>query len=103
MLARSSSTIQVPHIVAAFQSPASLHLITTYAAYGTLWDKMSDLDAVQERSVLLLPDERLNPMSEVEARWWAAQMVSAIEWVHRKGFVHRYVMVGILEGSGTRT
>lgn len=47
-----------------------------YAEGGTLWDVLesSPLDG---------------KVSEVDIQWWAPQMISAIDWCHSQGFVHR--------------
>ena len=72
-----------PEMIAAFQSDTTLHLITTYAAHGSLWDRMCGLGSnVGETS-------QAGRMVEDELRWWATQMVQAIEWLHGQGFVHR--------------
>lgn len=28
-------------------------------------------------------------MGEEEVKWWAGQMIAAIEWVHGQGYAHR--------------
>ena len=65
-----------PHLLCAFQTETHLNLVMEYAEGGTLWD-------VLESSPL---DGRI---SEDDLRWWAPQVISAIEWCHSQGFVHR--------------
>ncbi|KAI0825457.1 kinase-like domain-containing protein [Irpex lacteus] len=67
-----------PHLLCAFQTETHLHLVMEYAEGGTLWD-------VLESSPL---DGRV---SENDLLWWAPQIVSAIDWCHSQGFVHRDV------------
>jgi serine/threonine protein kinase len=74
-----------PEMIAAFQSDSALHLLTTYAVHGSLWDRMCGLRDGGESS-------QAGRMAEDEIRWWGAQMVGAIEWLHGQGFVHRYVV-----------
>ncbi|KAK8849670.1 hypothetical protein IAR55_005005 [Kwoniella newhampshirensis] len=81
MLSHSSDEPSpIPKLVAAFQSEDTLSMVTTYAACGSLWDCMCSTTAV---------DNVPGIMTENELRWWASQMVTAIEWVHARGFVHR--------------
>lgn len=49
-----------------------------YAEGGSLWD-------VLESSPLG------GRISEIDLRWWAPQIVSAIDWCHSQGYVHRCV------------
>lgn len=72
-----------PEIIAAFQSDSNLHLLTTYAPHGSLWDRMCSLGEGETGQA--------GRMAEDEVRWWGTQMVGAIEWLHHQGFVHRYV------------
>jgi serine/threonine protein kinase len=77
---------RAPEIVAAFQTDSTLHLMTTYAAHGSLWDRMCSLgEGGGETS-------QAGRMAEDEIRWWGRQMVDTIEWLHGQGFVHRYVL-----------
>jgi serine/threonine protein kinase len=76
---------RAPEMVAAFQTDSTLYLMTTYAVHGSLWDRMCSLgEGVGETS-------QAGRMAEDEIRWWGSRMVGAIEWLHGKGFVHRYV------------
>jgi len=84
-----SSTNEIPHLIAAFQSRTSLHLITTYASCGTLWDRLCDLSFSVDMTESQASSLIAGFMAEEEAMWWSAQMVSAIDWVHRMGFAHR--------------
>ena len=47
-----------------------------YVEGGTLWDVLES--SPHDGKVL-----------EVDLRWWAPQIVSAIHWCHSQGFVHR--------------
>jgi serine/threonine protein kinase len=67
-----------PHLLCAFQTSTHLNLVMDFAEGGTLWD-------VLESSPL---DGRI---SESDITWWAPQIVSAINWCHQEGFVHRCV------------
>ena len=74
-----------PEMVSAFQTDSTLSLVTTYAAHGSLWDRMCSLgEGGGETS-------QAGRMAENEIRWWGHQMVRAIDWLHGQGFVHRYV------------
>jgi len=73
-----------PEMIAAFQTDSSLHLIATYAAYGSLWDRMCSLGNTDKGET-----SQAGKMAEDEIRWWARQMTGAIDWLHRQGFVHR--------------
>lgn len=77
----SAPTCPAPAFAAAFQSPNALHLVTSFASCGSLWDRMCE--------ILPAPGRETGPMDEHEVCWWAKQMVSAISWVHAQGFAHR--------------
>ncbi|WVQ77698.1 hypothetical protein IAR50_007388 [Cryptococcus sp. DSM 104548] len=79
-LARTQSVPLFPHLIAAFQTPDSLHLLTTYAAYGSLWDRLCSMTSL---------GSSFPRLSEEEIRWWAPQMVAAVDWLHQNMFVHR--------------
>lgn len=87
IMAIANQTIPAPEMIAAFQSDTTLHLITTYAAHGSLWDRMCGLGSNDGET------SQAGRMAEDELRWWAAQMVASIEWLHEQGFVHRYVSI----------
>lgn len=99
-LATAHAPIPIPEMVAAFQTDSALHLITTYAAHGSLWDRMCSLgEGGGETS-------QAGRMAENEIRWWSSQMVGAIEWLHSQGFVHRYVLplfTSLMVGISSRT
>ncbi|KIR54944.1 AGC protein kinase [Cryptococcus gattii Ru294] len=79
-LANSSPLAPCPNLIAAFQTELSLHLVITYAEHGSLWNRMC----------ALFSDARCTGgMLEEEIRWWGAQMVSAVEWLHSHNIVHR--------------
>ncbi|WVQ95813.1 hypothetical protein IAU59_002912 [Kwoniella sp. CBS 9459] len=80
LLAHAERNPPVPKLVFAFQSETSISLVTTYAACGSLWDRLCSLSSVEDTP---------GCMSEDEAGYWARQMVNAIAWVHKHGFVHR--------------
>ncbi|ORX37751.1 kinase-like domain-containing protein [Kockovaella imperatae] len=83
----------VPSLFAAFQDIDCYHLVLPYAPFGSLWDRMSSLPRKFGTSAVSAPEaeDRLSCMTEEEVLWWAPQMVSAICWVHEKGFAHRDV------------
>ncbi|THG95755.1 hypothetical protein EW026_g5955 [Hermanssonia centrifuga] len=57
-------------------SPTHVSLVMEYAEGGTLWDVLESSPhdgRILERDIL----------------WWAPQIVSAIQWCHSQGFVHR--------------
>ncbi|WWD20298.1 hypothetical protein CI109_104774 [Kwoniella shandongensis] len=70
----------ITSLVASFQTEDTVSLVTTYAACGTLWDRLCSLSTDGNTS---------GTMTENEIGWWATQMVPAIEWLHVRGFVHR--------------
>ncbi|KZT07479.1 kinase-like protein [Laetiporus sulphureus 93-53] len=74
--ARRTQTKWAPHLLCAFQTPTHLNLVMDYAEAGTMSD-------VLESS----PYEGRIP--EDDLMWWAPQIVSAIDWCHSQGFVHR--------------
>lgn len=86
---RESECQSAPEMVAAFQNESTLFLVMTYAPYGTLWDRMCGLGGIEDGHG---ESSRVGEMRDSELRWWAAQMVSAIEWLHNQGFVHRWVV-----------
>ena len=51
-----------------------------YVEGGTLWDVLES--SPHDGKIL-----------EADLRWWAPQIVCAIQWCHSQGFVHRYVFV----------
>ena len=77
----ASSNSPVPSLIASFQAPTSITLVTDFAPCGSLWDRMCEM----------LPEPGLDTgkMPENEVRWWARQMVSAIAWLHGMGYAHR--------------
>lgn len=70
-----SDSLWAPHLLCAFQTETALKLVMQYADGGNLWDV---IESSQEGKI-----------SELDLRWWAPQMVSAIDWCHSQGFVHR--------------
>ncbi|CAL1715456.1 unnamed protein product [Somion occarium] len=74
--ALKTRTKWAPHLLCAYQTPTHLNLVMDYAEGGTLWDilESSPLDG---------------KISEADIRWWAPQVISAIDWCHSQGFVHR--------------
>ncbi|ODN72965.1 hypothetical protein, variant [Cryptococcus amylolentus CBS 6039] len=79
-LARSESVPLFPHLTATFQTPDSLHLLTTYAACGSLWDRLCSMTSL---------GSSFPRLSEEEIGWWAPQMVAAVDWLHQNMFAHR--------------
>jgi serine/threonine protein kinase len=88
-LAQTFKTPSIPHLIAAFQSPDSLHLLTTYAACGTLWDRLCEMAPELDFGSSRGGRNVRGKMREGEIKWWAAQMVQAIDWVHVAGYTHR--------------
>ncbi|KAE9394240.1 kinase-like protein [Gymnopus androsaceus JB14] len=74
--ALQTNTCWAPHLLCAFHTPTHLNLVMDYAEGGTLWDVLES-SPLQGR------------ISEDDLRWWAPQIVSAINWCHSQGFVHR--------------
>ncbi|KAK7687642.1 hypothetical protein QCA50_008857 [Cerrena zonata] len=74
--ALKSQTKWAPHLLCAYQTATHLNLVMDYAEGGTLWDVLesSPLDG---------------KVSEADIQWWAPQAISAIDWCHSQGFVHR--------------
>jgi serine/threonine protein kinase len=83
--------LNAPEMIVAFQTDSALHLITTYAAHGTLWDRMCGLAEGNGET------SKAGRMAEDEIRWWGSQMIAAIEWLHGQGFVHRYAFFFVVE------
>ena len=80
----------VPALIAAFQDQEQYYLLTPYAPFGSLWDRMCALSRFSQPGTTSEGNtEKLAPMAEDEVRWWAPQMVDAISWLHLKGYVHR--------------
>ncbi|KAF8583489.1 kinase-like protein [Ramaria rubella] len=73
--ALKTNSLWAPHLLCAFQGETALKLVMQFADGGNLWD-------VLESS----PEGKI---SEPDLRWWTPQIVSAIEWCHSQGFVHR--------------
>jgi serine/threonine protein kinase len=61
-------------LYASFQDELNLYLLMEYVPGGSLKNLM---------------DSQEEPMEEDSARFYAAEMVLAIEEVHRLGFIHR--------------
>lgn len=70
-----------PGLLAAFHTPSHVHLVVEYAPCGSLWDLMTGNAS----------EARPSRTPEGPLRWWTNQMILAIDWVHRQGFVHRDV------------
>ncbi|EJT47327.1 cAMP-dependent protein kinase [Trichosporon asahii var. asahii CBS 2479] len=77
----ASSNSPVPSLIASFQAPTSITLVTDFAPCGSLWDRMCEMPPE--------PGLDTGKMPENEVRWWARQMVSAIAWLHGMGYAHR--------------
>ncbi|KAF8503180.1 kinase-like domain-containing protein [Gautieria morchelliformis] len=73
--ALTTNSFWAPHLLCAFQTETALKFVMEYADGGNLWD-------VIESS----PDGKI---SEQDLKWWTPQIVSAIDWCHSQGFVHR--------------
>ncbi|CCM00758.1 uncharacterized protein FIBRA_02798 [Fibroporia radiculosa] len=76
LAARRTESRWAPHLLAAFQTSTHLNLVMSYAEGGTLWDVLES--SPHDGRIL-----------ESDLRWWAPQLVSAIEWCHSQGFAHR--------------
>ncbi|KAI0333924.1 kinase-like protein [Cubamyces sp. BRFM 1775] len=74
--ARKSNTSWAPHLLCAFQTPTHLNLVMDYIEGGTLWDVLES--SPYDGKII-----------ESDLHWWAPQIVSAINWCHSQGFVHR--------------
>ncbi|KAM5544257.1 hypothetical protein V8D89_001917 [Ganoderma adspersum] len=74
--ARKTDSHWAPHLLCAFQTPTHLSLVMDYVEGGTLWDVLES--SPHDGKIL-----------EADLRWWAPQIVSAIQWCHSQGFVHR--------------
>ncbi|KZO92445.1 kinase-like protein [Calocera viscosa TUFC12733] len=73
-IASTSRTPWAPHLIAAYQTPLDLYMVTEYVEGGTLAD---------------LLEYAQGGIAEAEVRWWLPQAVAAIGWLHEQGFAHR--------------
>lgn len=62
-------------LYAAFQDEDNLYLVMEYASGGSLKNLM---------------DSRENPFTEEEVRFYVAQILVALDELHKHNFVHRY-------------
>ncbi|KAI0741377.1 kinase-like domain-containing protein [Daedaleopsis nitida] len=74
--ARKTQSQWAPHLLCAFQTPTHLNLVMDYVEGGTLWDVLES--SPHDGKIL-----------EIDLRWWTPQIVTAIQWCHSQGFVHR--------------
>ncbi|KAL1411124.1 hypothetical protein Q8F55_002074 [Vanrija albida] len=82
MLATSMKTaVPAPRLAVTFQTPNALHMVTSYAPCGSLWDRLCEM--------LPAPGLDTGRMEEKEVGWWAKQMVASIAWLHGLGYAHR--------------
>ncbi|TXT13689.1 hypothetical protein VHUM_01056 [Vanrija humicola] len=82
MLATSMKTaVPAPRLAVTFQTPNALHMVTSYAPCGSLWDRLCEM--------LPVPGLDTGRMEEKEISWWAKQMVASIAWLHGLGYAHR--------------
>ncbi|KAI9638950.1 kinase-like domain-containing protein [Dioszegia hungarica] len=88
LLASEIDYSPAPALFAAFQSSSTLYLVMDLAASGSLADRIENLPG---------------SLPEGEVRWWAAQLLEAITWVHKQGYVHRDIKpANLLVTSGHR-
>nr|XP_019043539.1 AGC/DMPK protein kinase [Kwoniella bestiolae CBS 10118]OCF22469.1 AGC/DMPK protein kinase [Kwoniella bestiolae CBS 10118] len=80
ILAHSCAAAPIPKLFVAFQSQDSVSLVTSYAACGSLWDRLCSLSDEEDQA---------GHMSASEIQWWSPQMIVAIQWLHDQGYVHR--------------
>ncbi|KZT52291.1 kinase-like protein [Calocera cornea HHB12733] len=73
-LASTSRTPWAPHLIASYQTPLDLYMLTDYVEGGTLAD---------------LLEYAQGGIAESEVQWWLPQAVAAIAWLHEQGFAHR--------------
>ncbi|KZV74598.1 kinase-like protein [Peniophora sp. CONT] len=76
--ARELDSPWTPHLLCSFQTETHLNLVMSYAEGGTLWDVLESSPH----------DGRVR---EQDLMWWFPQIVAALEWCHKQGFVHRDV------------
>ncbi|WRT69704.1 uncharacterized protein IL334_006694 [Kwoniella shivajii] len=82
MIGLRSVSPPIPALIAAFQTEDCISLVTTFAECGSLWDRLCSLS---------VEDGQPGIMMDSEIKWWAPQMIEAIQWVHDQGYVHRDV------------
>lgn len=70
-----------PALFAAFQTSTTLYLVNELAPFGSLADHLAEH----------------GELPEIEIRWWAKQLLQAVEWIHGQGFAHRWVAASHME------
>jgi serine/threonine protein kinase len=70
----------ITSLYAAFQDDENLYLVMEYVVGGSL------------RALL---NNRETYMEENEARFYTAEMILALESIHKEGYIHRYIMLNL--------
>ncbi|WWC92807.1 uncharacterized protein L201_007766 [Kwoniella dendrophila CBS 6074] len=82
ILSHLSSSAPAPKLLTAFHDSETISLVTSYAACGSLWDRLCSLSN---------EDDQIGCMTGLEIQWWSPQMIAAIQWLHSQGYAHRDV------------
>ncbi|GAA5976489.1 hypothetical protein JCM5350_001708 [Sporobolomyces pararoseus] len=78
----SSASPRIPRLIASFLSQSSCHLVLSHASGGDLWGLLeTSLEGKDSSQNEGLPEEWV--------KFWIAQLVDAVEWLHNQGWAHR--------------
>lgn len=72
----------MPGLVAAFMSDDEYHIVLEHVAGGDLWTLLERRNINRDIPI---------GIKEPHVKFWIAQAVEAIEWLHRLGWAHRSV------------
>ena len=86
-----SNSPWIPKILAAFHSDESMSLsiVMQYAEAGSLEDVLASCPGSGGTPAPAGSGVSDGRLLDRDIRWWIPQCVSAIEWCHSQGFVHR--------------
>ncbi|GAA5829630.1 hypothetical protein JCM5353_003106 [Sporobolomyces roseus] len=76
-----SESARIPLLVASFLTSTSIHLVLSHASGGDLWTLLE--------SSLVGKEDLNEALSEEWVRYWLAEVLDCVEWLHSKGWAHR--------------
>ncbi|GAA5831890.1 hypothetical protein JCM3766R1_000140 [Sporobolomyces carnicolor] len=78
----AEASSRIPRLIASFLSPSSCHLVISHAPGGDLWTLL-------EASVSAKDSSEETGLPEEWVKFWCAELVDAVQWLHERGWTHR--------------